>query len=133
MKVDGRCHCGAITYEAEVDPAKVGMCHCTDCQSLSGSAYRVSVVVPREAFRLLTGTPRVYIKTADSGNKRAHSFCPDCGSPVHAAAVSDTPTYSLHVGCLRQRAQLPPQRQIWCDSALPWSMNVENVPRLPRQ
>ena len=23
MKVDGRCHCGYITYEAEIDPEKV--------------------------------------------------------------------------------------------------------------
>ena len=31
MKVDGACHCGSIRYEAEVDPAKVIICHCTDC------------------------------------------------------------------------------------------------------
>ena len=32
MKIDGGCHCGAITYEAEVDPEKTSICHCTDCQ-----------------------------------------------------------------------------------------------------
>ena len=32
MKVDGVCHCGTIRYEAEVDPAKVVICHCTDCR-----------------------------------------------------------------------------------------------------
>lgn len=41
MKVTGQCHCGAIGYEAEIDPARVSACHCTDCQRLSGSAYRV--------------------------------------------------------------------------------------------
>ena len=45
MKIDGSCHCGRIRYEAEVDPAKVVICHCTDCQTLSGSAFRT--VVPR--------------------------------------------------------------------------------------
>ena len=29
MKVTGGCHCGHITYEAEVDPATVRVCHCT--------------------------------------------------------------------------------------------------------
>ncbi|MEJ0023213.1 MAG: GFA family protein, partial [Alphaproteobacteria bacterium] len=29
-----------MTYEAEIDPAMVGICHCTDCQMMSGSAYR---------------------------------------------------------------------------------------------
>ena len=38
MKVDGGCHCGSITFEAEIDPDAVGICHCTDCQRLSGTA-----------------------------------------------------------------------------------------------
>jgi len=33
MKIEGRCHCGFITYEAKIDPAKVMICHCTDCQT----------------------------------------------------------------------------------------------------
>ena len=40
MKIQGGCHCGYITYEAEIDPEKVSICHCTDRQSGSGSAYR---------------------------------------------------------------------------------------------
>src|SRR5689334_18981220 len=39
MKIDGRCHCGEITFEAEVDPDALHICHCTDCQTLSGSAF----------------------------------------------------------------------------------------------
>jgi hypothetical protein len=31
MKVTGRCHCGQISFEAEIDPAQVRVCHCTDC------------------------------------------------------------------------------------------------------
>jgi len=34
MRVTGGCHCGQVTYEAEVDPATVRVCHCTDCQRL---------------------------------------------------------------------------------------------------
>jgi hypothetical protein len=37
MKIDGGCHCGYIAYEAETDPAEARICHCTDCQTLSGS------------------------------------------------------------------------------------------------
>ena len=133
MKVQGGCHCGQVTYEADVDPEKVTMCHCTDCQMLSGSAYRVSVPVARDAFTLLTGKPKVYVKTAESGTRRAHAFCPDCGSPIHSSAVTDPPTYSLRVGCLRQRADLPPTRQIWCRSALAWATNLGNLPQVQRQ
>ena len=133
MKVQGRCHCGRIRYEAIVDPAKVGICHCSDCQMLTGSAYRVTVPAPRETFTLTGGPPKVYVKTADSGNRRAHSFCPDCGTPIHSAAVDDPPVYSLRVGCLEQRAALPPRVQIWCHSAVPWSANLEGVTRVDRR
>ena len=47
MKVSGRCYCGQISFEAEIEPDKVRVCHCTDCQTLSGSAFRTNVpVVP---------------------------------------------------------------------------------------
>ncbi len=92
MKVEGRCHCGRITYEAIVDPAKVSICHCTDCQMLTGSAYRASVPAPRDTFVLRSGQPKVYVKTADSGTRRAHAFCPDCGTPVYSSAISDPPS-----------------------------------------
>jgi len=133
MKVEGTCHCGKIAYEGEVDPDAVGICHCTDCQTLAGSAFRVVVPAPANTFKLLRGEPRIYIKTADSGNRRAHAFCADCGSPVYAAAIDNTPAYSLRVGTLKQRAQLRPKRQIWCRSALPWSMDLTEIPKRDRQ
>jgi hypothetical protein len=133
MNVSGRCHCGKITYEAVVDPDRVQVCHCTDCQVLTGSAYRVSVFAPGESFVLRTGTPRIYIKTAESGAKRAHAFCADCGSPVYSSATSNPSAYTLRVGCLDQRAQLPPKRQIWCRSAIDWANSLDGVARVERQ
>lgn len=133
MKVEGRCHCGRISYEATVDPEKVTICHCSDCQMLSGSAYRASVPAPRETFALRGLQPKVYVKTADSGNKRAHAFCPECGTPVYSAAVSDPEAYSLRIGCLTQRDQLRPRRRIWCDSALGWSTDIAHIEQRPRQ
>ncbi len=46
MKVDGRCHCGHVTYQAEIAPGRMSICHCTDCQQLAGSAFRVTATVP---------------------------------------------------------------------------------------
>ena len=133
MKVEGRCHCGQITYEAIIDPEKVGICHCTDCQMLTGSAYRATVPAPSATFSLRTGQPKTYVKTAESGTKRAHAFCPNCGTPIYSSAVADPPSYSLRVGCLQQRAELRPAKQQWCKSALPWVMDIQAIPQLPRQ
>jgi len=134
VKVDGRCHCGKIAFEANVDSTKVTICHCTDCQHLTGSSFRANVQTTAEGFVLLRGQPRIYIKTtAESGTRRAHAFCPDCGTPIYAAAVTNPQTYSLRIGTLRQRAELPPHRQLWCRSALPWSMDLHGIARFERQ
>ena len=133
MKVHGACHCGQISYEAEIDPEKVTLCNCTDCQMLSGTGYRVSVPADRATLRL-NGEVKVYVKTAESGTKRRHGFCPHCGTPVYSAADSDEPpAYSLRIGCLAERAHLAPKRRIWCKSALDWAQNVTAVPALDRQ
>lgn len=133
MHVTGRCHCGQVSFEAVLDPANVAICHCTDCQTLSGSPYRVSARVPAATFRLKTGTLKHYVKTAESGNKRVHSFCPECGTPVHAADPVDPQTYTLRVGTLDQRAELPPRRQIWRRSAMSWARDIGGVPGVDKQ
>jgi len=132
MKIDGRCHCGAITYEAEIDPAKVLVCHCTDCQSLSGSAFRVNVPSEGDSFRFLTGRPKIYVKTAESGNHREQAFCPDCGSAIYASGVGGTAPLSIRVGSIRQRHQLIPRKQVWCRSAQRWLPDLGAVTRHER-
>ncbi|HEV8679221.1 MAG TPA: GFA family protein [Stellaceae bacterium] len=135
MKVTGRCHCGRISFEAEIDPAQVRICHCTDCQTLSGSAFRVNVGSLPGTFRLLSGSPKTYVKTtADSGTHRAHGFCPDCGTPLWATSADANPSsYGLRVGTLDCRAELKPSRQGWFRSALSWSQDLSGVARIDRQ
>src|SRR5688572_6439851 len=82
MKIDGQCHCGYVTYEAEIDPERVSVCHCTDCQTLTGSPYRVSVSTSRESIVLTGNSPKTYVKIAENGRRRLQLFCPECGSPV---------------------------------------------------
>lgn len=128
MQVHGSCHCGAIAFEATVDPERVTICHCTDCQRLTGSAYRVTVAASARDFRLVRGTPKVYFKVADSGNRRAQAFCGDCGAPVYAHAAVDSPkSYGLRVGTLREREALVPRKRIWCKSALAWSTRLAGM------
>ena len=112
MKIDGGCHCGYITYEAEADPQKAFICHCTDCQELSGSAFRIGIRVASDDFRMLSGEPTIYAKTAESGAKSAQAFCPRCGSPIYAAHFGDAPKfYNIRLGTVRQRDQFVPKLQ----------------------
>jgi hypothetical protein len=134
MKIDGACHCRNLTYEANIDPEQVEICHCTDCQILSATAFRVTVPVPENDFRLLTGTPKVYTKTAESGAKRWQVFCPECGTQIYATAAEGEPkVYSVRVGTARQRNQLSPKRQYWCRSALPWIKDIGSLPMFEKE
>ena len=133
MKIDGACHCGLITYEAEIDPEQVRVCHCTDYQSLTGSAFRVVVPVPADKFSM-SGEPTAYIKAAESGARRVQAFCPKCGSPIYAAPADVTPaSYFIRVGTIRQRNELPPKVQIWNRSAQQWVEDLASLPRVEKQ
>jgi hypothetical protein len=99
MKIDGGCHCGYITYEAAADPEKTTICHCTDCQHLSGSAFRTVVRVAGDTFKIIAGEPTIYVKTAESGARRVQGFRPRCGTPIYSTADGDEPKlYTIRVG-----------------------------------
>jgi hypothetical protein len=129
MQVHGSCHCGHIRYEAAVDPQRTTICHCTDCQKLTGTAYRVSVAADEGSLRLLAGQPSVYVKLGDSGARRAQAFCPNCGSPLYTYDADDPKIYGLRVGCIDERTALVPRKQKWCRSALAWTESLANMER----
>ena len=131
MKIDGACYCGYITYEAEIDPDEVWICHCTDCQTLSGTAFRTLVIVPEDAFLILSGVPKFYVKTGSGGAKREQSFCPECGSPFYSTSLGDGPkVYNIRLGTVRQRDESPPKKQYWARSALHWLSDLDTVPKI---
>ena len=134
MKIDGSCLCGQIKYEAEVDPNDVGICHCTDCQTLSGSAFRVGVPVPESDYTLLAGTPKTYVKTAESGGKRAQVFCPECGSALYSTSVGEGPkVFRLRVTGSNQRHEFTPTSQGWYRSAHKWLNKIASIPAQQKQ
>jgi hypothetical protein len=121
MRLDGRCHCGYLSFEAENDPQNVSICHCTDCQTGTGSAFRVSVRTPGKSFKMLSGEPTRYVKTtAETGNPRVQAFCPKCGTPIYSTSPGGNPdSYMVRVGTLNQRDQLTAKQQNWFRSARP--------------
>jgi hypothetical protein len=135
MKVDGACACGAIRIEAEADPDKTQVCHCTDCQTATGTAFRISLPVSGATLKI-SGKPATYVKTtAESGRPRVQAFCGNCGTPVYSTSPGEgvQPSYVLRVGILRQRDQLMPRRQIWWRSAPPWVTQLGELPKQEKQ
>jgi len=135
MKIEGACSCGSIRIEGEADPATTSICHCTDCQTGTGTAFRISIPVKGDSFKV-TGEPTIYIKTtADSGNPRAQAFCGKCGSPLYSTTPGEgqQAMYIVRVGILKQRDQLEPKRQIWWRSARPWVTGLDAIRKIEKQ
>jgi hypothetical protein len=132
MRINGGCHCGFIKYEGEADPEKAAICHCTDCQTLSGSAFRT--VVPTDGFRIVAGEPTIYVKTAESGNQRQQAFCPKCGSPIFSASPDAGPkVHMVRVGTISQRDQFVPKLQYWSRSKQRWVHDLSGARALETQ
>lgn len=129
MKVTGRCHCGELVFDAVIDPEKTMICHCTDCQVLSATAFRTVVVSEVDGLTFSNGKPKEYVKIAQSGNPRAQGFCEHCGTGIYASAVGDGPkVYNLRIGAIDQRNELIPKRQIWSISAQKWLADIARLP-----
>jgi len=128
MNIDGQCHCGSVTYQAEIDPERVSICHCTDCQVLTGSPYRVTAICSGDQIRMTGKVPKVYAKTGDNGRTRFQHFCPECGSPLFTSGEGGPDDWGIRWGSIRQRDRLEPRRQIWCRSAVPWIGGLEELP-----
>ena len=78
---------------------------------------------------------KIYVKTtADSGNLRQQTFCPECASPIYSApADGNTKVVVLRVGSVRQRAELVPQHQYWFRSAQPWLASLPAIKKQDKQ
>ena len=127
MQIDGACLCGKVSYTAVIDPGKVTICHCTDCQVSSASAYRLGAPVRKDNFALTSGELKFFIKTAESGSKRALGFCPECGTSIYGCDPVEPRTYSLRLGTSRQRHQLKPALQIWGRSSVKWANDLNDI------
>ena len=127
MNISGQCHCGAISFTARVDPSKVMICHCADCQQFSGAPFRA--VLPTPVLDVvMSGEPKRYVKIAESGNRRAQALCPECGTQLYASEDENPQVLNLRLGCVNERAQLVPRVQIWTESAMPWVAQLQSVP-----
>ena len=125
----GGCLCGAIRYESAGGPVFSLNCHCRDCQRQSGSAYNAALRVPAAGFRVTQGEPKLYVKTADSGNTVARAFCPDCGSPLFIRVSARPDLVGIRAGTLDDPSIFRPEADIFVKSAQPWDHMDPALPK----
>ncbi|MDA0997590.1 MAG: GFA family protein [Proteobacteria bacterium] len=133
----GGCECGAVRYRVLSTPAVVYACHCTICQTQSGSAFAMAMRIPFESFEMTRGTMKSFQRKADSGQTFTNSFCPDCGTRIHHRSEKRPDQLSLKPGTLDDTRWLRPTHHVFQRSALPWvvipndALSFETVPDDP--
>lgn len=131
MRLEGGCLCGKVRYAADAEPIFVGVCHCTNCQKGSGSAFNAVVAVPKPVLTM-TGTVSTFEGRGDTGNAVYKSFCPECGSPIAEEAAIMADVVMIPIGTLDDPSTVKPAMQIYCDSAQPWALLEGGIQRFPK-
>jgi len=131
-RLSGGCACGAVRYECVGAPALVAHCHCRDCQRASGAGASTVFGMPRSGFRPLQGQTATFSTTGDSGNPVVRHFCPSCGSPLYSEVAVVPELQFIRVVSLDEPAALTPTMHIYCDSAQPWDLPGDGLPRFGR-
>jgi hypothetical protein len=120
-KLDGSCLCGKVTYSCATEPVATAVCHCTDCQKQTGTAFSVIVAVPRDALRVEGDSLASFTTVGtDSGQDVSRQFCRECSSPIASLADAIPRLAFIKAGTLDDTSWLEPQTHVWCDSAQPW-------------
>jgi len=129
--ITGSCFYKKIRYTATIDPKTVTICHCTDCQINSGTAYGVVVGVTNQEFILEAGELTYFEKIADSGARRSLAFCSTCGTRIYAKPADEKPGRSgIRVGTVDQRESFTPKQQAWFNSALDWVADIRHLKKI---
>jgi len=125
----GGCQCGTVRYQVTAPPVQTSVCHCTDCQKQSGSAFGMAVIVFEQDFRLVEGELHTFSGTADSGRRKFGAFCSSCGTRIYHQSALRPGRISVKAGTLDDTAGLKPDVHIWAASKQPWVAIPDGVER----
>ncbi len=122
--LEGACQCGSVRYRLEVEPLGLAVCHCRDCQRQTGSAFAMSLDIPTEAFRLLSGELKTFAAECESGRAKECAFCGSCGTRIYHRGEWGT---SIKAGTLDDTSDLKPTAHYWTKRKQPWVQIPQDV------
>jgi len=124
----GGCLCGDVRYVLREQPLTVYACHCTDCQTETGSACFVSVVATAGAVEWTGARPRPFGATLPDGREKRGHRCASCMGPIGSIDRSDG-LLSIDAGTFDDTSWIAPAGHIWTRSAQPWVRIPEDTVR----
>jgi hypothetical protein len=126
LPLTGRCQCRKVVYTIASAPLAVYACHCTECQRQSGSAFSLSLVVPRESVTINQGKASIWQRQHESGRVIDCVLCGECGTRLFHEPHANPKVTIVKPGTLDDTTWLFPVGHIWTRSALPWAVIPED-------
>lgn len=128
MSTTGGCHCGAVRYSAEGEPAHHALCHCGDCRRSAGAPMVGWIAYKTEQVTII-GEPVVYA-SSEHGRRQ---FCGTCGTGLFYANEAFLPgILDIQSATLDDPDAAPPQAHIQFAERLAWMAEVEELPKFER-
>lgn len=129
--LEGGCTCGAVRYRLLDGPMFVHCCHCTVCQTETGSAFVLNAIIESDRVATLVGVPEPVLVPTQSGRGQQIWRCPSCKVALWSNynGTADKIRF-VRVGTLDTPAALPPDIHIYTRSKLPWLELPEGVPAM---
>ncbi len=129
MKITGGCYCKAVRYESEGEPMMRGLCHCRECQYISGGAANVALAMPSEGFRFTAGEPKAFARD-DLETPVVREFCPDCGTHMTSRPAGMDMLVIVKVGTLDDPAVFgKPDLAFYCCDQQAYHYLPEGLPQ----
>jgi hypothetical protein len=129
--LSGGCACGAVRYEATVDPVLMLNCHCRDCQHAGGSGYAPLVIVPKQGLQL-HGELRYHVSKGENGKAVERGFCPNCGSQIAMKLERMPDVIGIQAGSLADPSRFVPVMDVFTECAQPWDHMQLDRKKFPR-
>lgn len=116
----GGCICGSVRYELTAEPITFLACHCTDCQTLTGSGFVLALRIPYGSASVIRGEARPYERTEAGGRRRIIFRCPHCLTVLWSERPDSKEYITIYAGTLDDSPALRPAAHIWTSDALAW-------------
>ena len=130
--IEGGCACGKVRFRITQPIMAVAACHCLDCQKAAGGGPTYVALAPKLGFEVTQGEAKVYTSKGDSGGDVGRAFCADCGTPLWSIPGAMAPFIPVKLGALDDSSDLKPGLHLYTDSAQPWHLMGEGLPRFPK-
>lgn len=126
--LEGRCGCGAVTYQMSIPPIFVHCCHCSDCQRQTGAAYVLNAIIEPDRVKV-EGPITEHELPTPSGKGQIINRCRDCGVAVFSSyMIRLGKLLYVRVGTLDKPDHCPPDVQIFTNSKQDWVPLSKDIP-----